>query len=75
MWNRDIRAGGNTEAQQAGTRLEDRAKVAGHAPERTIADVYDRDRLEAFRRVARARVERRNGPAPTAGTPGNGLKQ
>lgn len=60
MWNRDIRAGGNTEAQRAGARLEDRRKVIGHtAGSAVTAEVYDRDALEAHRRVARARLSQR----------------
>src|SRR5262245_8122112 len=30
VWNRDLRAGGNTEGQRAGARLDDRKKVMGH---------------------------------------------
>jgi len=56
IWNRDLRAGGNTEAQRGGARLEDRKKVMGHsANSQMTADVYDRDHLEAHRRIARAR--------------------
>jgi len=60
VWNRDMRAGGVTEARQAARPtteniLEDVAKTAGHASKRTTARVYDRDRLEAGRRVAHAR--------------------
>ena len=63
VWNRDLRAGGNTEAQQAGALLEDRKKVTGHTARSDVtAKVYDRDRLEAHRRVAAARAEwRKNG--------------
>jgi integrase len=32
------------------------AKQAGHTSKRTTARVYDRDRLEAARRVAAARI-------------------
>ena len=56
IWNRDMRAGAVTEGRQAGARTDDLAKQAGHSDERTTAEVYDRDRLEAHRRVARARV-------------------
>jgi hypothetical protein len=59
IWNRDLRAGGNTEGQQAGALLADRRKVTGHSNEKTTAEVYDRDVLEAHRRVARARVSYR----------------
>lgn len=55
VWNRDIRAGGVTEGDQAGASLPDRSRVAGHAKTRITAHVYDRDTLEAHRRVAAAR--------------------
>lgn len=55
MWNRDLRAGGSTEGSKAGASREDRAKMAGHSVE-VQAKVYDRDLLEAHRRVARART-------------------
>jgi hypothetical protein len=61
IWNRDLRAGGITEARQAGAPTDDVAKTAGHASKRTTAKVYDRDTMEAARRVARARVAHRNG--------------
>jgi len=54
-----MRAGGITEARQAGAPTDDVAKLAGHANKRTTARVYDRDSLEAARRVARARHEHR----------------
>jgi integrase len=56
VWNRDLRAAGVTEARQAAAPTDDVAKVAGHANKRTTAKVYDRDRLEAQRRVMKARV-------------------
>ncbi|MGO9769707.1 MAG: integrase [Roseiarcus sp.] len=56
VWNRDIRAAAVTEGRQAGSPTDDLAKTAGHANKRTTAKVYDRDRLEAARRVAQARV-------------------
>lgn len=59
LWNRDIRAGGVTEARAAGALIDDLAKVAGHTDERTTADVYDRATLEAQRRVAQARKAHR----------------
>ncbi len=65
IWNRDMRAAGVTEARQAaspsepGNMLDDIAKQAGHASKRTTGKVYDRDRLEAARRVAKARVAHR----------------
>jgi hypothetical protein len=55
VWNRDIRAGGVTEGNQAGASLPDRSRVAGHKRTRITAQVYDRDTLEAHRRVAAAR--------------------
>jgi integrase len=59
VWNRDIRAAGVTEGRQAGAPIDDLAKQAGHANKRTTAKVYDRDRLEAARRIAKARVTHR----------------
>jgi integrase len=56
VWNRDLRAAAVTEGSQAGTPTDDLAKQAGHANKRTTARVYDRDRLEAARRVAQRRV-------------------
>lgn len=62
VWNRDLRAGGNTEASKAGVGVEDRAKVSGHS--KVInAKVYDRDVLEAHRRTMRARREKRGNTA------------
>jgi integrase len=60
VWSRDLRAGAVTEGSQAGARTDDLAKQAGHSDKRTTAEVYDRDRLEAHRRVARARVAYRD---------------
>lgn len=59
IWNRDLRAGGITEARQAGAPTDDVAKTAGHSSKRTTARVYDRDTLEAARRVAKARAAHR----------------
>jgi hypothetical protein len=59
VWNRDLRAGGITEAREAGAPTDDVAKTAGHADKRTTARIYDRDRLEAARRVAKARAAHR----------------
>ena len=59
VWNRDLRAAGVTEARQAAAPTDDVAKVAGHANKRTTAKVYDRDRLEAQRRVMKARIAHR----------------
>jgi integrase len=55
VWNRDTRAAGVTEGRQAGAPTDDLAKTAGHSNKRTTARVYDRDRLQAARRVAAAR--------------------
>jgi integrase len=60
VWNRDLRAAGITEGRQAAAPTDDLAKQAGHSNKRTTARVYDRDRLEAARRVAQARVAYRN---------------
>ncbi|MGA8698068.1 MAG: integrase [Xanthobacteraceae bacterium] len=59
VWNRDLRAAAVTEARQAAAPTDDVAKVAGHANKRTTAKVYDRDHLEAQRRVMKARVAHR----------------
>jgi integrase len=56
LWCRDLRAGAATEGGQVGAKVDDMAKQLGHTNKRTTAEVYDRDRLEAHRRVARARV-------------------
>ena len=61
IWNCDLRAGGITEARQAGASTDDVAKTAGHVSKRTTAKVYDRDTMEAARRVAKARIAHRNG--------------
>jgi hypothetical protein len=63
VWNRDLRAGGITEARQAGAPTDDVAKTAGHSSKRTTARVYDRDTLEAARRVAKARTAHRGNRA------------
>jgi len=62
VWNRDMRAAAVTEARQAAVPTDDVAKLAGHANKRTTARVYDRDRLEAVRRVAQARAAHRGTP-------------
>jgi integrase len=59
VWNRDTRAGGVTEGREADAQMDDLAKQAGHASKRTTARVYDRGRLEAARRVAKARKTHR----------------
>jgi hypothetical protein len=60
MWNRDIRAGGITEAEMAGVSVDDRAKLAGHS-RKINASVYSRDRLAASDRVVEARGRFRSG--------------
>lgn len=54
LWNRDLRAGGVTEAEMAGASAEDRAKLAGHS-KKVNEDIYSRDRLAASDRVVEAR--------------------
>jgi integrase len=60
LWSRDLRAGAATEGGRAGAMVDDMAKQLGHTNKRTTAEVYDRDRLEAHRRVARVRVAYRD---------------
>jgi hypothetical protein len=49
------------EAREAGAEIDDLKKVMGHAAgSKMTADVYDRDKLEAHRRVAKARKTRRD---------------
>lgn len=64
IWNRDLRAGATTEARQSGAAIDDLKKVMGHAAgSKMTAEVYDRDRVEAHRRIAKARKTRRDGSA------------
>ncbi len=58
IWNRDLRAGGISEARRAAVPLADVAKVAGHAHERTT-DGYDRTALHTQQRLMKARVQQR----------------
>jgi integrase len=58
FWARDIRASAITEARKAGAPTDDARKVAGHTDTRTT-DLYERENLDAFRRVATARLARR----------------
>ncbi|KTS03761.1 hypothetical protein SB2_24580 [Methylobacterium radiotolerans] len=60
LWSRDLRASAITEGRGGGALTDDAAKVAGHTKSRTTADVYDRERLEAHRRFATARLGRRS---------------
>lgn len=62
MWNRDIRAGGITEGTRSGADRTDASKMAGHTKPATTVVVYDRDVLEASRRVQRKRLAARNTP-------------
>ena len=58
IWNRDSRAGGITEALDAGAALDDVRQHAGHAEARTTQR-YNRDTLAKTARVARLRVAHR----------------
>jgi hypothetical protein len=58
IWNRDLRAGGISEARRAAVPREDVAKVAGHANERTT-DGYDRTALHTQQRMMKARLKQR----------------
>ena len=62
LWNRDLRAGGITEAEMAGVSVDDRAKLAGHSS-KVNREVYSRDRLAASDRVVEARDRFRKGKA------------
>lgn len=66
VWNRDIRAGGITDARQAGANLDDVSKAAGHAGKAITARVYDRDTLEHHRRVRRTIAGTRSGTRDNA---------
>ena len=59
LWCRDLRAGGVTEGGKSGASKDDRRKLATHADEQTT-EIYDRDMLEAGRRVMTSRVNYRN---------------
>ena len=62
VWNRDLRAGGTTEARAANAAIDDIRKLMGHSAESmTAADVYDRAHLQAHRRIAAARRALREG--------------
>jgi hypothetical protein len=61
VWNRDLRAGGTTEAREGDAKTDDLKKLVGHtAGSKMTADVYDRAKLEAHRRIAKARKTRRD---------------
>lgn len=59
LWARDLRASAVTEGRRGGASTDDSSKVAAHASPRTTAQVYDRDKLEAHRRFATARLQAR----------------
>jgi integrase len=54
IWNRDLRASAVTADRKAGASKDDVRKLAGHAKEETT-EIYDRDTIEAHRRVMAAR--------------------
>ena len=54
IWNRDLRAAAVTADRQAGASKDDVRKLAGHTKEKTT-EIYDRDTVEAHRRVMAAR--------------------
>lgn len=56
LWNRDIRAGGITEAEKAGASVDDRAKLAGHSP-KVNREVYSRDVQASSDRVVAIRAK------------------
>jgi integrase len=70
LWGRDLRASAVTEGRRGNASTDDASKVAAHSSPRTTAEVYDRDRLEAHRRFANARLSVRNGSGTTSGTDG-----
>lgn len=60
IWNRNLRAGAATEGRQADAKIDDLKKVLGHtAGSKMTAEVYDRDKLAAHRRVAKLRTAKR----------------
>lgn len=63
VWGRDLRAAGITEGGKAGASKDDRRKLAGHANEETT-EIYDRDTVEAHRRVMQARKVFRDKNSP-----------
>lgn len=56
MWNRDLRSASVTEGRKAGASLDDLGKVAGHTKKETT-EIYDRDQVEAHRRIMRAKKQ------------------
>jgi hypothetical protein len=71
LWNRDLRAGGITEAQSAGARAEDRAKMSAHS-RKTNEVVYSREVEIATKRVLRRRLaHRENSRGNVSGNTGN----
>ncbi|MGV1352863.1 hypothetical protein [Klebsiella pneumoniae] len=60
IWNRDLRASGSTEARAANAKIDDLRKLMGHSEKsETTGKVYDRAKLEAHRRIAKARTVHR----------------
>jgi hypothetical protein len=59
LWARDLRASAVTEGRRGGATTDDSSKVAAHSSPRTTALVYDREKLEAHRRFATARLQAR----------------
>lgn len=66
FWCRDIRASAITEARQSGAPTDDARKVAGHSTSR-MTDHYERENLDAHRRVAASRLAKRAKPPPVQG--------
>lgn len=66
LWCRDLRASAITEARQSGAQTDDARKVAGHTTAR-MTDRYERENLDAFRRVAASRLAKRGTPPSVQG--------
>ncbi len=64
LWARDLRASAVTEGRRGNASTDDASKVAAHASARTTAEVYDREKPEAQRRFAQARLAARNASGP-----------
>jgi integrase len=60
--NRDARAGGITEADLAGVEIKDSSRSATHADVK-MTETYRKETLEASKRVAAARIARRQDKA------------
>jgi len=61
VWSMDARAGGATEASEAGASLQDMRPTMGHSDERTTVRYVRGAALEQSRRVAEARLKHRGG--------------